>query len=923
MSLRRSYRPARIVLGLSLAVLVAHSFPAHANERVDARKYFQAGMALIQAKQYKEGIELLEKAWLLVPHPSVLYNIGRGYMDAGDLDKALDYLERYVQTEPPDKAETQVLIDDLRRKIELAKLPAPPPVSAPRPSLPAETVASKPSRELQAVAEQLQTLTAQLNTLIAEGRTADQAAGRSGTARPSAETEGGDGVGATTVLDELNPDEEPGKTDGGEEPSEAQPSGKSLADPYAPVVVTSSRYSQSPLEAPNALTVILGDEIRRSGAHNLAEVLRRVPGLSAMAISPSDYNVGIRGFNSTLANKVLVLVDGRSVYLDFVGATLWSMLSISPSDIERIEVIRGPGAALYGANAFSGVINIITRAPGAAEDRTSVSLRGGLPDWSSGDLHLSGKQGKSAYRASVGFERLERWAIDVDPGREDYVQNAQWQDQSSHINRMDARIDQKLGTGFLSLSGGFAGGQAEFEAVGALRDYLVDGTNSYLRGDLVLPYDVNLSAFWNHTDFRAAPWTRPTGALDITSHPRSEVFDFSAEWAHEFAGNVSHRLNSGLGFRYKTIDWEWLDSAHKEPHFNVYVQDEIKLRSDLAATLSLRYDRHPVLANLTEGSFFDKNPLSPRAAVVWRLNESRSLRGAVGTAFRTPTFIENYIAQEIPTSNDAVVIVNRGSEQLRAERIFSAEVGYLELASSGLYELEATGFLNRASSLIGLGPITPSYGISESGYTPPTYDPEGRWILGETGFVNESAQYTSTGLELSGKLYPLTGLELVGSYSFNYVLKNLPEDSTDDASTFIGTPAVNCDPDKRDCSVSPHRLEFSARYGLPLGFHLGLDFNLASRQVWGLRSFTEEGQVRIDYVTVPTYQWFEVQVDYRSPDGKLEAGLHTTNLLAAALGMSSTETGDGAIPAPIGTHREYPLGQPVPAIFSVFTTWRF
>lgn len=957
MSLRAMRRPTGCLLGLTLALTLCHGSLLHANERVDARKFFQAGMAMIQARQYQEGIALLEKAWLLVPHPSVLYNIGRAWNDAGELEKAVDYLQRYVQTEPPDKAEVSTLLEEIRRKIEVSKLPPPAPAPVQPKVAPSAPVASaKASQELQAVAQQLQSLTTQLNTLIAEGRAGEVVAAASGS-----NSEGGnsgssgssgrnsDGTrGAAEVLDDAasqdrgqssagdssgNPNTDGSGADGsGAQDSTGSEAGRdsagnaaprSLADPYAPVVVTSSRYSQSPLDAPNALTVILGDEIRRSGAHNLAEVLRRVPGLSAMAISPSDYNVGIRGFNSPLANKVLVLVDGRSVYLDFVGATLWPMLSISPSDIERIEVIRGPGAALYGANAFSGVINIITRAPGAADDRTSVSVRGGLPDWSSGDFHITGKQGRAAYRASVGFERLERWATEVDPARDDYQQNAAWTDQSSHINRLDARVDQRLGASFLSLSGGLASGQAEFQALGALRDYLVDGTYSYLRGDLVLPLDINVSAFWNHVDFRAAPWTTPTGGLDLTSTPRSDVFDISGEWDHEFSGPLPQRLNAGLGFRYKAIDWQWLDEEPREPHFNVYVQDELRLRSDLSGTLSLRYDRHPVLAHLTDGGFLDKNPLSPRAALLWRMGETRSLRGAIGTAFRTPTFLENYIAQEIPTSNDAVVIVNRGSDQLKPERIFSFEVGYLELASSGLYELEATGYANRVSSLIGLGPIAPTYSLTETGYTPPTYDPQGRWILGETGFINEPGEYTSVGLELGGKLYPITGLEITGSYSYNYVVKSLPDGSEADSSTVIGTTVDGCDYEVRDCSVSPHRMELSARYGLPYGIHLGLDFNLTSRQIWGLRSFSDQGNVQIDYVAVPTYQWFEVQVDYRSPDGKLEAGLHTSNLLGAALGSYSTEEGDGAIPAPAGTHREYPLGQPVPAIFSVFTTWRF
>ena len=141
------------------------------------------------------------------------------------------------------------------------------------------------------------------------------------------------------------------------------------AVPYEERVVTASRRAQSSLEAPNATTVITAEDIRLSGATSLVELLRRVPGADVMKLGVGSANLSLRGFNQRIANKVLVLVDGRTEYQDFLGMTLWSAVPIGLEEIDRIEVIRGPGSALYGANAMLGVVNIITRAPGTGPAR--------------------------------------------------------------------------------------------------------------------------------------------------------------------------------------------------------------------------------------------------------------------------------------------------------------------------------------------------------------------------------------------------------------------------------------------------------------------------------------------------------------------------------------------------------------------------
>jgi len=128
-------------------------------------------------------------------------------------------------------------------------------------------------------------------------------------------------------------------------------------------VVSISRKAESVQRAAAAVFVISAEDIRRSGAHSIPEVLRLAPGLNVARISSSSWAITSRGFNSRFANKLQVLVDGRSIYSTMFSGVYWEASPVMLEDIERIEIIRGPGATMWGANAVNGVINIITKKP--------------------------------------------------------------------------------------------------------------------------------------------------------------------------------------------------------------------------------------------------------------------------------------------------------------------------------------------------------------------------------------------------------------------------------------------------------------------------------------------------------------------------------------------------------------------------------
>src|SRR5687768_10869668 len=129
------------------------------------------------------------------------------------------------------------------------------------------------------------------------------------------------------------------------------------------VVVTASRSEQQLVNAPAAVSLVTAQTIQNSPATNIGDLLRTVPGLNVTQTSARDINITTRGATSTLTTSQLALVDGRSVYLDFFGMVMWDLVPTNAQDVRQIEVIRGPASAVWGANAMTGVINVITKTP--------------------------------------------------------------------------------------------------------------------------------------------------------------------------------------------------------------------------------------------------------------------------------------------------------------------------------------------------------------------------------------------------------------------------------------------------------------------------------------------------------------------------------------------------------------------------------
>ncbi|MEE2829384.1 MAG: TonB-dependent receptor plug domain-containing protein, partial [Myxococcota bacterium] len=259
----------RLLLGLVAALLLAPTL-AHADAKDDARRAFQRGMSLISEGEQLAGIESLQRAYEILPHASVLYNIALAYVDAGLHRSAIEYFDRYLESAPADDAAVRSLISVLQ-----GQLVAPEKQEEVNSDAPVES-----SETPETADPRIEELIARLEGL------AERIEG-------SVDPPGGDSDVPVKSPDLVS------KTEG----------------VYEEVVVSASRQATNSLNAPAPTTIITAEEIRLSGATTIYDVLRRVPGLSILTSGSGHADLAIRGFNQRVSNKILVLVDGRSVYL--------------------------------------------------------------------------------------------------------------------------------------------------------------------------------------------------------------------------------------------------------------------------------------------------------------------------------------------------------------------------------------------------------------------------------------------------------------------------------------------------------------------------------------------------------------------------------------------------------------------------------
>ena len=383
----------------------------------------------------------------------------------------------------------------------------------------------------------------------------------------------------------------------------------------AMVEVTSvSRRPEALADAAAAIFVISADDIRRSGATSLPEVLRLAPNLSVQRVNAVDYAISARGFNGyETSNKLLVLVDGRSIYSTLSSGVFWDARDVMLQDVERIEVISGPGGALYGSNAMNGVINIITR-PAADTRGGLISVGAGDDDATYALRYGGGLGGAGAWRAYVmGHRRGESWA----PTGQDANDDAEG-------TRGGLRADWAMGDSRLTF-------QADvFDNEVAINEDLL-GTETHVRGGNVL-----------------GRWVRPLagGELQVQAYydrfereepgtlEESDTWDLLVQQSMDYG---RHRLVFGAGHRVVDSRFDaGASAAFLDPPArtltltNVFAQDQIALTDSLTLTLGAKF----------EDNSFSGQEFLPNIRLAWQRPGGDLLWGAISRASRTPNRIE-------------------------------------------------------------------------------------------------------------------------------------------------------------------------------------------------------------------------------------------------------------------------------------------
>lgn len=386
----------------------------------------------------------------------------------------------------------------------------------------------------------------------------------------------------------------------------------------ANVRITSvSKHRQKLSDAAASIYVITADDIRRSGATTIPEILRLAPNLEVAQRDSVEYAISARGFNNAIGNKLLVLIDGRTVYTPLFSGVFWEMQDTMIQDIDRIEVISGPGATLWGANAVNGVINIITKSSSKTQG-TLLSTDAGNQERGFA-ARFGGRFGDNgSYRV---YGKGRDWS---------HTQQASGADARDSFQRgqVGFRADWENAIGAFTLQGDAYSGESEDRGViqgFQLGKLSISGRNLLGRWKRRLDSgsDVQVQAYYDHTERDDV----------IAFRPETDIYDI--EFQQEIPRGV-HDLLWGAGYRQGTDQVDpgivtlFMPDSRTLHWENVFLQDEVRLSDRLVGTAGLK---------LEWNDYTDLEYL-PSARLAWKVRDNRLLWGSVSRAVRAPSRLD-------------------------------------------------------------------------------------------------------------------------------------------------------------------------------------------------------------------------------------------------------------------------------------------
>src|SRR3989440_8801701 len=463
----------------------------------------------------------------------------------------------------------------------------------------------------------------------------------------------------------------------------------SLEDLWNMQVTSVSKRTQKVADAAAAIFVITQEDIRRSGATSIPEALRMAPGLQVARIDENKWAIASRGFNGRFDNKLLVLIDGRSVYTPLFSGVYWNVQDVMLEDVDRIEVIRGPGATLWGANAVDGVINIITK-PAKATQSGILTAEVGTEERAAEGARYGGKIGNSSYYRIYTKYFDWRPSYDVTGKRA----NDGWDAVRSGF-RMDI---QPTGPNSLTLQGDlYQSNYNETLTIPSLNppySSTFPNNGDYKGG--------NLLGRWNHSFSRSSTslqvYFDNTNVVDnslFTDHENVYDIDFQ----HDIHVGESQELVWGLGYRSIQDSNGSSFTVSLQPNhsnlnqFSSFLQDEISLLNRrLSVTIGSKFEHND----------FTGFEVQPNIRFLGNISKDQSIWAAVSRAVRTPALTEEGLRLNEavippgilnPPNPFPVVAAIFGSPQFKSEDLLAYEAGYRVQATKSL-SLDIAAFYN-------------------------------------------------------------------------------------------------------------------------------------------------------------------------------------------------------------------------------------
>jgi outer membrane receptor protein involved in Fe transport len=439
----------------------------------------------------------------------------------------------------------------------------------------------------------------------------------------------------------------------------------SLANLSDTIVVSATRSDAALIDAPATLSVVTSEVLASTPAQNYGDLLRALPGVNVIQLSARDINVTNRQATSTLSNSQLVLLDDRSIYLDFFGLVLWDFLPSNLSDIQQIEVIRGPASAVWGANALTGVVNVITKTPRQAPG-TTVSISGGGFDRDAGSTAGKGAGKLFGANATVAQAPNATWSYRVsggyfnsDPlprpvGRVPVIQDPRdpgktvgggaypvdgpgapgtaFENAGTSQPKFDARVDQEINGGRITYQGGVAGSSGIIHTGIGPFNIQQGSTMGYAKVNY-RKNGLKVNAFTNLTDAKAPNLllTDPTTLQPLQLNFSTQTYDVEA--GDVFRAGTRQVFTVGGNLRRNNFDITIAPAAENRTELGLYGQDEVFF-DKVRLTIGGRVDK---FGNLADPVF------SPRLAAVFKPAGNHAIRVSFNRAFRSPSVINNYL----------------------------------------------------------------------------------------------------------------------------------------------------------------------------------------------------------------------------------------------------------------------------------------